>query len=63
VPALPVTLGRTRTPGYSRRVRAGPLGFYVADGESGLSVFRDCPFFADGFETGDTSRWSAVEGG
>jgi hypothetical protein len=40
---------------------AGPY-VYVGAGDYGLAIVSSCEglLFADGFETGDTSRWAAV---
>jgi hypothetical protein len=31
---------------------------YIADGDAGLTTFRECGPFFDELESGDTSAWS-----
>jgi hypothetical protein len=33
---------------------------YLADWDAGLAVFQECTLFSDGFDSGDTSAWSAT---
>jgi hypothetical protein len=61
-PSAPVEVGFADTPGSAEGV-AVAVGFvFVADNAAGLAVFRECSgaLFADGFESGDTSAWSAT---
>jgi hypothetical protein len=57
----PVEVGTIETPGNAGGVFAGPGLIVVADGDAGISVYESCVPFADGFESGDTSEWSAVQ--
>jgi hypothetical protein len=56
-PSAPVEVGFYQSQASGVAVSDGYV-FLVADG--GLYVFRECPFFSDGFESGDTSAWSAT---
>jgi hypothetical protein len=60
-PVHPVQDLALDTPGDARGAFAGPGLIVVADGEAGISVYDSCVPFADGFESGDTSEWSAVQ--
>ena len=60
-PSAPVEVGFADTPGDAFGVAAAGGYAYVADSGAGLTVFRNCSLlFADRFESGDTSAWSAV---
>jgi DNA-binding beta-propeller fold protein YncE len=48
----------TLDPGTGDLQEVGPLG--LEDGLSGLTFLEPPPFFADGFESGNLSRWSDV---
>jgi hypothetical protein len=48
------------SPGDGRAAFAGPGVIVVADGPAGISVYESCVPFADGFESGDASAWSAT---
>ena len=50
------------TPGLAWGVAASGGYIHVADYDAGVEIFRVCPEwpFADGFESGDTSAWSAT---
>jgi len=59
MPWAPVEVGFVYTPGPA--LGAAVAGGYVYLAEGGeLAVFQECPFFSDGFESGDTSAWSAT---
>ncbi|KAB2956851.1 MAG: hypothetical protein F9K16_14520 [Thermoanaerobaculia bacterium] len=60
-PLAPVERARIATPGDARGAFAGPGLIVVADGPAGISVYESCTPFADGFESGDASAWSAAE--
>jgi len=62
VPSAPVEVGFFDTPGYARGVAVSGGYVTLADYEAGLAVCRECtgPLFSDGFESGDTSAWSAT---
>ncbi len=57
---MPVDVGFFDTPGWAEAVAAASGYVYLADQNYGLAVFNDCLLFADGFESGDTSAWSAT---
>jgi hypothetical protein len=59
-PTNPHDVGASNTYGEGTELAAGWGYVYVADGDAGLSIYRECGPFYDGFETGDTSAWSAV---
>ena len=60
-PSTPVEVGFLDTPGYTVGVAVAGGYAYVADLYAGLAVFEDCSLpFSDGFESGDTSAWSAT---
>jgi hypothetical protein len=62
-PAAPVEVGFYDTPGWASRVAvAGGYVHLAAALDGGLYVFRECGgvVFSDGFESGDTSAWSAT---
>ena len=44
----------------TEELAAGSGYVFVADGDAGLTVFRECGPFYDTFESGDTSAWSAT---
>ncbi len=57
-PSSPNEIGFADTPGSGGRVTVSGGYVFMA---AGLQVFRSCgAVFIDGFESGDTSRWSAV---
>lgn len=60
--SAPIEVASYFTPGDTRGVALSGNYAYVADGFEGLQVLHisDCSFFVDGFESGDTSWWSAV---
>jgi hypothetical protein len=59
-PADPVEVGSFDTPGESSDVAVSGEYVYLADGDAGLAIFRECGVFSDAFESGDTSMWSAA---
>jgi hypothetical protein len=63
-PWAPVEVGSYETGGnfdtYNRGVAVSDGYVFVGNDGVPLDVFRECPFFADGFESGDTSAWSAT---
>ena len=65
IPSAPVEVGSYATiggglPGYWEGVAVSD-GYVFLVNWGGLFVFRECsPLFADGFESGDTSAWSAT---
>jgi hypothetical protein len=60
-PSSPVEVGHDDTPGEAQAVSVAGEYVYVADGRAGMEIYRECGFaFADGFESGDTSAWSAT---
>jgi hypothetical protein len=59
-PAAPVEVGFYDTPGEAWGVAVAGDYVHLADGSAGLDVFSDCLLFADGFESGDASAWSAI---
>jgi len=62
-PSAPAEIGFVDTPGLALDVAVAGGYAYVADWSAGLAVFLECPLwwvFGDGFESGDTSAWSAV---
>ena len=58
-PAAPSWVGIVDTPGDAYGVAVAGSYAYVADGIAGLEILLSC-IFQDGFESGDTSRWSAM---
>ena len=46
--------------GSGAGVTAGGGYLYIADGDAGLTVFRECGPFYDGFESGDATVWSST---
>jgi hypothetical protein len=58
----PVEAGFFDTPGLAWGVAASGGYIHVADYDAGVEIFQVCPEwpFADGFESGDTSAWSAT---
>jgi hypothetical protein len=65
VPAWPVEVGAAATLAVAENVAVSDGHAFVAETWAGMSVFRGCSsvLFADDFESGGTSRWSAVVGG
>ena len=61
-PAAPFEVGSYDTPGYAWGVAVAGAYAYVADWDAGLEVLTSCEGlpFEDGFESGDTSAWSAT---
>ena len=65
IPSAPVEVGSYATvggglPGYWEGVAVSD-GYVFLVNLGGLFIFRECgPLFADGFESGDTSAWSAT---
>jgi len=65
IPSAPVEVGSYATvggglPGYSEGVAVSD-GYVFLVNLGGLFIFRECgPLFSDGFESGDTSAWSAT---
>ena len=61
-PAAPVEIGFYDTPGSASGVAVAGAYAYVADKGSGLEILTSCSaeLFSDGFESGDTSAWSAT---
>ncbi len=59
-PDDPYHMGMSGTLDQTDELAAGWGYVYVADGGAGLSIYRECGLFFDGFESGDTSAWSAA---
>jgi hypothetical protein len=59
-PSTPVEVGFADTPGRAYDVAVSGGYVYLADSDAGLAVFQGCTVFGDGFESGDTSAWSAT---
>ena len=60
-PSAPVEVGFYPTGEYYATGVAVSDGYvFLAASTAGLYVFRECSFFSDGFESGDTSAWSAT---
>jgi hypothetical protein len=61
-PSSPTEIGFSETGGGAWGVAANRQTLLVADRAAGLAVFDSCQggLFSDGFETGDTSVWSAT---
>jgi len=61
-PSAPVEVGFLDTPGFASGVAVSGGYAYVADWDAGIAVFLECDaaLFSDGFELGDTSRWSTT---
>ncbi len=61
-PTIPHEVGFFDTAGSASNVEVSGGYVFVADGAEGVAVFRECAVtvFADGFESGDTSVWSAT---
>jgi hypothetical protein len=59
---VPFEFGSYDTPGIARDVAVAGSYAYVADGNAGLEVLTSCEdlLLSDGFESGDTSAWSAT---
>ena len=60
-PYRPRLAAALETPGDGRGAFAGPGVIVVAYGPAGISVYESCVPFADGFESGDASAWSASQ--
>jgi hypothetical protein len=58
-PSAPVEVGFFDTPGVANHVAISDGYVYLSDRYT-LAVFRECTLFSDGFESGDTSGWSAT---
>jgi hypothetical protein len=58
-PSAPVEVGFADMPSSARGVAVVGGYVYVA-ADYALAVFRKCPLFSDGFESGDTSAWSTT---
>jgi len=60
-PSAPIEVGSYDTPGTAWDVAVAGAYAYVADEEAGLEILLSCAaLFIDGFESGDTSAWSAT---
>ncbi|MEM1180176.1 MAG: hypothetical protein AAGM22_17675 [Acidobacteriota bacterium] len=61
-PTSPVFLESVGTPGEATRVASDGERLLIADGGNGVRLLScaEPPLFADGFESGDTSSWSAT---
>lgn len=61
-PAAPVGLGDVQLPDLVWDVAVAGAYAYVVGPDSGLEILTSCSglLFADGFESGDATRWSAV---
>jgi hypothetical protein len=67
-PSAPVYVGQYNSPALLNTaegiggVAVSGGSVYAASGDTGLSVFTECggAIFHDGFESGDTSAWSAT---
>jgi hypothetical protein len=61
-PAKPVVVGVYQTGGDASRVAVANGRAYIGDGSAGVHAVdvTACSPFADGFESGDTSAWSAT---
>jgi hypothetical protein len=61
-PSTPVEVGFSYTPNPAEDVAVSGGYVAVAVLSRGLAVYEDCAgaLFADGFESGDTSAWSAT---
>jgi len=61
-PAAPVEVGSYDTPGAAYGIAVAGSYAYVADTTAGLEVLTSCEglIFQNGFESGDTSAWSAT---
>jgi hypothetical protein len=63
-PSAPVEVGSYETGGNfdidSRGIAVSDGYVFVGNDGVPLIVFRECPLYADGFESGDTSAWSAT---
>jgi hypothetical protein len=59
-PSMPVEVGFFDTPSWAEAVAEASGYVYLADQSDGLAVFLECGLFTDGFESGDTSAWSAT---
>jgi hypothetical protein len=60
--ALIVEVGVSDNPGTSMAVAVSGKYVYAAEDNAGMEIYRDCKVavFSDGFESGDTSAWSAA---
>ena len=57
---MPVEVGFAVPPDDASGVAVSGGYAYLTDRFAGLAVFQDCTLFFDGFESGDTSAWSAT---
>jgi len=57
-PTHPNEIAAIQAMAVAKQVFVGPGLIGVADGEAGVAFYDSCVPFADGFESGDTSRWS-----
>jgi hypothetical protein len=54
-------VGYAEAPNLDAEAVVAATGYvYVAGGDSGLAIFRECGVFIDSFESGDTSAWSST---
>jgi hypothetical protein len=58
--SAPIEIGDVDTPGRAYGVAANSGLAFVAVDEAGMAIIRECDLFSDGFESGDTSGWSAT---
>ena len=59
-PSAPVEIGSYDTPGEQLDVTVADGHVFLTSDGAGLYIFEGCGLFADGFESGDTSAWSAT---
>jgi hypothetical protein len=59
VPVSPSEIGFVQTLREAYGV-ATAEGYVIVVGPGGMEIFRECGVFTDGFESGDTSAWSAT---
>ena len=61
-PTSPVEVGSVATTGYAEGVAVFGTRVYVAEADAGVEVLVGCDFwvFTDGFESGNTTVWSAT---
>jgi len=63
-PTAPVEVGGYETVGYTYDFARSGFLACVADATAGMTLLTlECPLFADGFESGDTTEWSSTVGG
>ena len=62
LPSTPTFWGFYWTGTWNQGIAAGDRNVYLAEGDWGVEVFWECDqlVFTDGFESGDTSSWSAT---